>query len=124
MNAYDMAQRAYSAHAAPIRTARGTEYDAISRVTRDLAAASVAVPLDHGALAAALHQNRRLWTLLAANVADGSNLLPASLRARIFYLAEFTEVHTRRVLRGTADSSALVDVNMAVMRGLSDGGAR
>mgnify|MGYP001828433277 CR=1 FL=1 len=124
MNAYDMAQRAYSAHAAPIRTARGTENDAISRVTRDLAAASVVTPADHGSLAAALHQNRRLWTLLAANVAEGNNLRPAGLRARIFYLAEFTDVHTRRVLRGTADVSALGEVNMAVLRGLADGGAR
>jgi flagellar protein FlaF len=40
------------------------------------------------------------------------------LRARIFYLAEFTRAHTRKVLRRTAGPDALVEINLAVMRGL------
>ena len=74
----------------------------------------------HPALAAAIHDNRRLWTLLAADVATESNPLPRELRARILYLAEFTRVHSGEVLRNGASVEPLVEVNTAVMRGLAD----
>jgi len=46
-----------------------------------------------------LHENRRLWRALATDVADADNLLPKELRARIFYLYEFTSHHTSLVIR-------------------------
>lgn len=73
------------------------------------------------ALVRALHDNRALWTALAADVAIGTNGLPRSLRAQIFYLAEFTVHHSRRVLAGEAGADVLVDINTAVMRGLRHG---
>jgi flagellar protein FlaF len=108
-----MARSAY-ATSAPIRPPRTVEYDAFARVTERLSS-------DLGGFAAlvpALADNRRLWTLLAADVADSDNSLPGPLRARIFYLAEFTQAHTRKVLRGLATPAALVEINLAVMRGL------
>ena len=69
-------------------------------------------------LAVALHQNQRLWTILASSVADSSNQLPDDLRARIFYLAEYTAHQTRQVLREEGDPRVLIEVNMTVMRGL------
>ncbi len=74
------------------------------------------------ALAEALHENRTLWTHLAAEVADDDNELSQDLRARLFYLAEFTAHHSRKVLRGEADVAPLIEVNTAVMRGLSGKG--
>jgi flagellar protein FlaF len=71
------------------------------------------------ALAAAVHDNRRLWTILAADVADPANPLPAALRARLVYLAEFTRVHSGKVLREGASPDPLIEINIAVMRGLS-----
>jgi flagellar protein FlaF len=65
-----------------------------------------------------LQENRRLWVTLAAAVADNDNALPTDLRARLFYLAEFTEAHSKKVLRGTAPVAPLIEVNTAVMRGL------
>jgi len=124
VNAIQQAHRAYTAGHSPLRTSRSTEYDAFGDIVRRLDRAARNVGADFAALAAAIHDNRALWTVLAADVADADNALPAQLRAQIFYLAEFTDAHSRKVLRGEADVSALIDVNTAVMRGLgSTGGA-
>ena len=74
-------------------------------------------------LATAIHDNRRLWTLLAGDVADEGNTLPQGLRAQIFYLAEFTLHHSPKVLDGSASADVLVEINTAVMRGLRQQGA-
>jgi flagellar protein FlaF len=68
---------------------------------------------------AALHENRALWTILAADVADPDNGLPETLRAQIFYLAEFTDHQTSKILRGEGSADSLIEINTAVMRGLS-----
>ena len=50
---------------------------------------------------------------------------PAALRARLFYLYEFTAQHSRAVLDDKASVEVLADINMAVMRGLrGDGGSK
>ena len=111
-----MAQSAYSTgQQAPLRTNRGTEYAAFSRVTSRLKAAR-----SFNTLVAAVHENRRLWTALAADVADSSNELSPELRARIFYLARFTAHHSSQVLRRKADVRPLLEINTAIMRGLGD----
>ncbi|WP_319825048.1 flagellar biosynthesis regulator FlaF [Thalassovita sp.] len=116
MNAQFTAQRAYAQTAGSLRTPRGQEYDAFARVTHQMIAADTTKAM--APLAAALHRNRRLWTLLASDVADPANQLPAALRAQIFYLAEFTSQHSRKVLRGAATAAPLIEVNRAIMRGL------
>ncbi len=123
MTAHSLAQRAYGQTAAPTRTARGTEYDVMARVTHRLIAAARKGKKGFAELCRAIHDNRQLWTLLAADVADDQNLLPDEIRARIFYLAEFTQTHSRKVLRREATIAPLVEINSAVMRGLRiDGG--
>ncbi|MCV2867048.1 flagellar biosynthesis regulator FlaF [Defluviimonas sp. WL0002] len=114
MNAQILAQGSYADSASSVRTPRIIEYDLLARTTRALKCAD-----GFAALADALHENRRLWTALAADVAEPTNGLPAELRARLFYLFEFTAHHSRRVLAGQADASALVEINTAVMRGLA-----
>lgn len=118
MTAQILARAAYASPAAPTRTARSIEYDAFARVTHRL---RIAIVSEHGsfaALARALHDNRGLWTTLAADVADADNGLPQALRAQIFYLAEFTGRHSSKVLAGQADAEVLVEINTAIMRGL------
>lgn len=118
MNPSLQARAAYAPGQSPLRSARSAELHIFGEVTARLNAA-----LDAGfpARAAALHDNRRLWSRLAADVADDGNGLPPALRAQIFYLAEFTEHHSRRVLQGQAGIEPLIEINTAVMRGL--GGA-
>jgi flagellar protein FlaF len=60
---------------------------------------------------------------MAADVSDVSNALPAALRAQIFYLAEFTEIHSRKVMNGDATADALIEINSAILRGLNNTGA-
>jgi len=74
--------------------------------------------LGFNALASAIHDNRRLWTLLATDVADAANPLPKHLKAQIIYLAQFTLHHSAKVLEGKATVDAMIDVNTAIMRGL------
>lgn len=118
-----MAKTAYSGATNSTRTGRGTEYEIFAQVTRRLKSA-VQGDGDFNTLVRALHDNRALWTALAADVAIETNGLPAGLRAQIFYLAEFTTHQTRRILAGEASAEVLIDVNTAVMRGLrTTGGA-
>lgn len=120
MNAYHQAQRAYaSATINNVGTGRSAEYQAFSDIIRRLSQAANAPSTNFAELAAAIHDNRSLWTILASDVASSENALPELLRAQIFYLAEFTDFHSRKVLRGEGDVSVLIEVNSAVMRGLS-----
>ena len=116
VNALSKAQSAYRNDSQPIRTDRGTEYEAFVRVTHRLKAAGSDLA-SRPALAAALHENRRLWVALAADAIGDRNALPSDLRARIVYLAEFTRQHSRLVLQG-ASQDPLVEINTAIMRGL------
>ncbi|ETX29698.1 flagellar biosynthesis regulatory protein FlaF [Roseivivax isoporae LMG 25204] len=118
MHAHAQALHAYSHAAAPIRTARGAEYEVIARITHRLRDAARKGKRGYPELVAALSDNRRLWTTLAADVGQAGNGLPDDLRARIFYLAEFTEKHSRLVLRGKARVTPLLEINVAILRGL------
>lgn len=123
MNAINMAKTAYATSSrTPLQTNRGTEYELFAQITHRLDQHAKGDKSAFANLAQALHDNRRLWTMLAADVAEDANGLPTDLRARIFYLAEFTADYTRQVLSNDADPSTLVDINTAVMRGLRQTG--
>lgn len=121
MYALSQATRAYGAAATPTRTDKSVEYEAVARITRRLQQATKAGPAGFGALAEALHDNKRLWTIFATDVADTRNTLPGELKARLFYLAEFTLQHTPKVLSREATVMPLIDINTAVLRGLRNG---
>ena len=121
MNATDMAQRAYAPTAAPTRSDRSIEYQVIARITFRMKSA---IEADNRVkLIEALHENRKLWRTLALDVADVDNMLPTDLRARIFYLAEFTDQHTSEVLTNKVSPVPLLEINMAILRGLNPTGA-
>ena len=120
MNASALAQRAYAPTNVSTRSDRSIEYDVIARITARMKAAIVAESFPK--LLEALHDNRKLWRTLAIDVADDQNQLPADLRARIFYLAEFTDHQTNRVLREKDSAVPLLEVNMAILRGLKQEG--
>ncbi|WP_197918659.1 flagellar biosynthesis regulator FlaF [Thiosulfatihalobacter marinus] len=119
-----LAQRAYARASAPTRTPRKLEYDVIARVTHRLKSSAKKGTSGFSDLVHALHENRQLWTILAADVADVANELPTPLRAQLFYLAEFTHHHSQKVLAGKASVRPLLEVNTAVLRGLRDNGVQ
>lgn len=118
MNIAALAQQTYEDTGSLIKTDKSIEYQIFSKITYRLSRTIKGEFEDFKELVGALHDNRRLWTLLAADVASGDNELPSELRAQIFYLAEFTEKHSKEVLAGNADVQVLVEINTAVMRGL------
>ena len=119
---------AYGGVSTATKTPSQVEYQAFAKITKaltrngpdaDAAASATSKPQSaFSELAEALHENLRLWTIVQGDVASEGNALPSQLRASLFYLAEFTRDHTRKVLKGEADPAALVEINTAVMRGL------
>lgn len=113
-----LAQSGYTNSLQSTGDPRTIEYRVFAQVTRELSALKKDA-LDYPAkMAKALYENLRLWTILAADVANDNNQLPADLRSNLFYLAEFTRHHTIKVRAGEATPQALIDVNTMVMRGL------
>lgn len=125
MNALTHTRSGYAPSDASLRPLRSIEYDALARVTRRLTSSWANRKTDFSALARALNDNLALWRVLALDVAEPANELPAALRAQLFYLFEFTDHHTSRILRDEASVEVLVDINTAVMRGLrGEGGGK
>ena len=120
MNATLQAQQAYAPARPTIQTHRAIEAQVITDITVRLSRKTSDFPT----LARAVHDNRTMWTTLAIDVADPANALPATLRAQIFYLAEFTEQHSKKFLQGEADLAPLIDINTAIIRGLNARGGR
>jgi flagellar biosynthesis activator protein FlaF len=124
VNALIHPKMGYSQPDASLRSMRSIEYEALARVSQKLSATWKTRKSNFPALAQALSDNLALWSTLAADVASPGNALPSALRAQLFYLYEFSDIHTRRVLDGSASVEVLIDVNMAIMRGLrGQGGA-
>ena len=114
--------RGYAENAATTRNERRSEYDVFARVTQGLRDTATKAKVNFPAYAEALHLNRRLWTTLIVDLADPDNAIPAELKARLIYLSEFTQHHTRKILREGASVMPLLEINMAVMRGLKSEG--
>ena len=98
-------------------TPREVEYQLFTRVTGKLNRAS-REDADFSLLVEALNENLKLWQTIAFDVMDEDNDLPPMLRARLFYLYEFTQAHTAKVLHREADAAPLIEINTAIMRGL------
>ena len=122
---FTAARSVYARPEAPQKTPRSLEYDLLARITKRLAQAAAARRENFPALMVALDENLRLWSTLASDVADSGNTLPSKLRAQLFYLYEFTNLHSKAVRADKGSVEVLVDINTAVMRGLrGEGGSR
>ena len=123
MNAHSQALRAYSAASAPTRTSRNLEYEAVAQITHRLQSADKKGAEGFAQLVEALYDNKKLWGIFAVDVADAANQLPKDLKARLFYLAEFTQQHTTKVLARQATVAPLLEINNSILRGLRSGAA-
>ncbi len=122
MTAQSLAQRAYADTVASTRTDRDTEYRLIAQISHRIKAAAEAGPHAYPRLVEALNDNQRLWTRLAVDVADPKNGLPEDLRSRIFFLSEFVQQQTGKILARKAKIAPLLEINAAILRGLSGRG--
>lgn len=101
------------------KSVKDTEINVILDVTRKLKAANDNRKENFANFALALRDNCKLWTTLAGDVAKKENLLSPDLRAKIFYLCEFTQIQSRKALSDQTSADAMIDINMAILRGLA-----
>lgn len=120
MNAINSAKEIYGNVTHMVKTPKRIEYEIFAKVTHQLKNAAIGKSENYPNFITALHQNRRLWTLLATDVADASNQLTPQLRGQIVYLAEFTNTYTSRVISEKISVRPLLDINTAILRGLKD----
>lgn len=105
---------------APARDARDVEYDAFSRATAALRTAQRTHRVPD--ITAAVHLNTVLWNALLAALSAPGNRLAETLRGDLASLALFSVRHGHKVA-GPDDLAPLIDVNIAMMRGLRGEGA-
>lgn len=101
---------------AGLRTERDSEYDAFSYVTRLLRDAknSRLGP----ATVQAIHKNSELWSILATDLAQPDNTLPDETKAGLISLAGFAIRQGFSVLNNGGTIDSLIEVNVAIMKGL------
>jgi flagellar protein FlaF len=116
-----MSLQAYKAATSRAETPRDLEYRLFGQVTRALVQASLADDRDLATRIDALDWNRRLWTTLATDCSEPTNVLPAPLRAQIISLSLFVGRHSSAVMRGEETFQDLIDINRMMMQGLSGG---
>jgi flagellar biosynthesis activator protein FlaF len=114
-----MSIQAYQRAATRAESPRDIEYRALGVVTAALVRAREEGRANLGALARAIHDNRRLWSVFSSDCADPNNALPQPVRARIISIAIFVDRHSSAVLREGADLEPLIDINRALMEGLA-----
>jgi len=117
MSIHAPAKNVYSDANRATGTPRSVEYQVFSQTTGQLNRA-LRASRPFSELAEALHENLKLWTVIAVDVTRSENALPVPLRSQLAGLAKFIRQHTRMVLRREAEAGVLVEINTAVMRGL------
>ena len=101
---------------------RAVEHRLMTEITGDLisARAAGARSID---LMSALHRNREVWSVFSAVCSAPGNLLPPSLRAALISLSIWVDKYTSDVVAGRETIDSLIDVNIAIIEGLSANGA-
>ncbi|CAN5151062.1 flagellar biosynthesis regulator FlaF [soil metagenome] len=111
--------QAYKQAATRSESPREMEYRLFGQVTRALIHASTVELTDVATRIDAIDWNRRLWSTLATDCSDPGNAMAMPLRAQIISLSLFIGRHSSVVMRGDDDFEVLIDINRAMMQGLS-----
>lgn len=101
---------------------RKYEYDIFAKVTSSLILAEEQKSSNYKYFIEKIMDNLNLWSTIACDVAHISNGLDAKTRESLFYLYQFTEHHSRQIMKDEANVAALIDINRSIMRGLSPTG--
>lgn len=83
------------------------------------AAAPAAATQRHVRLCEAVSQNSRLWLTLLEDLNSPANRLTAELKGRLASLGATSVRHGRRVISGEATLQLLIDINRAIIAGLT-----
>lgn len=113
------AAAAYHRNARSTSEPRSVEYKVFLKTNGRLIAARDNPDLPFTFTAEAIHENMRLWTLLAVDAASEQNKLPKQLRAQIISLSLFMQKLANTALKGNAGLDAMIEINGSMMRGLA-----
>ncbi len=117
MYASEMAKRGYAKSQQNVATETELELKIFTEITGRLSAADPEVPGGFTTLAEALNDNSKLWNLLFLDMTHEGNTLPLELRNGLIYLAEFTRIHSKKVLEGDATPDVLIEINKSIIAG-------
>jgi flagellar protein FlaF len=112
LQAYQKAQR-------QAESPRETEYRLFGQVTHALIEADKDSRADLRKLIDALDWNRRMWSMLAVDCSSSANQLPANIRAQIISLSIWVSRFSSEVAKSRKSLEPLIEVNRAIMQGLS-----
>lgn len=117
----ELAVGGYSAAISQVEDARQAEARLLARLTANLSRAVARPVRDHAEYISALHENDRFWSQIAIDLSGDANRLPGPLRATLISLAGFVVGHSAKLRRGEGEAQPLIDINRAIIRGLSGG---
>jgi flagellar protein FlaF len=101
-----------------LKSPRDSESEIILSVTRKLKRCAACKKEDFASFASSVHSNRKLWTLLSIDVSHKDNALQSEVKSNILYLGEFVQQYSRKVLKEDLSVRPLIDINLALLRGL------
>ncbi len=116
-----LARNAYHQSARSTASPREVERQVLSKLTTAVVVAQKNRESDPAAFARALGKNLEFWNVVAVDVVSEGNQLPAELRSQLFYLFEFTQHYTRKLLADddhSLDAEPLIEINQNIIRGL------
>lgn len=117
MYASEMAKRGYASSQKNVATETELELKIFTEITGRLSSADPKKAGGFSLLAEAVNDNARLWNLLFLDMTQDGNTLPMELRNGLIYLAEFTRMHTAKVLQGEAGPEILIEINKSIIAG-------
>lgn len=116
---HQLAHKAYSNVTSRTATDKQIEYALFSEITdalKDVAAQDMPPP---AVWAEAIDRNLQLWLCLSVDMLNPENQLDPNLRNNIVSLAEMVRRMSYRVLSGAEGLTDIIEINEAIMRGLS-----
>lgn len=116
---HQLARKAYSDVTSRTATDKQLEYALFSEITnalKDVAAQQMPPP---AVWAEAIDRNLELWLTLQIDLLNPENELPTELRQGLLTLGEMVRRISHRVLAGEAELTEIVEINEAIMAGLS-----
>lgn len=109
----------YNSTLTQVETHREAEARLLSLLNRKLTTAEARKSIDFPEFIHALHENDRFWTQVAIDLTSNENRLPDHLKASLISIAGFIISYSAQVRQGLASAQPLVDLNLMIVRGLS-----
>ena len=103
-----------------IKSQKQIESEVFLNVTRRLRASQNTKSCNYSSFVEAISKNRKLWTLLCTDILHPQNELSTHIKANIFYLNDFVQSYSGRILSEGITVEQLIDINQSIIRGLNE----